>query len=473
MKGRKKGAEAPIGIRKPEGGFRFLTVVQIAMAWSCYATRRIRFIDLRAYWACHEVMSCRCTLTHGRQPILAPEELLGLLGAKHLGSVRGALRRLEKVGLLRWGRGGVAFAISPEQLQVDDLSKFWLMLDGITNRARKVPVPRRSLRLLAGGARSSVAAAMLGHLLCCVYYRSRSCTSEGACKASWIARVFAIDERKVKEARAHLRAIGWLRSVSKPQWYLNRYGARVEVNLAWEQDGSRFSTAESAPPREVFATESAPPDSHRKLPTELDQHQKPAHAGGPAAGVCKEQLGKPQLRDVKLEDLRDTSRLLVLFEQAQARKLVDTSERTRLNFVAAAEHALAIGARKPPALFAWLLREQRFDFITQADEDAAVRRLKEHLHGKPSRSVAAAPSMPAAMLSEDARFVREIRAALRRRGFAQDPFPHVRRQRPEWTRERWDRAVGELEQVQFAHTRAVAENDDAPVHDSFLVGQYA
>ena len=48
-------------------------------------------------------------------------------------------------------------------------------------------------------------------------------------------------------------------------------------------------------------------------------------------------------------------------------------------------------------------------------------------------------------LSDDARLVRAVREVAVRAGFRGDPFPLLKREKPEWTRERWDRAVAELE----------------------------
>jgi hypothetical protein len=48
-------------------------------------------------------------------------------------------------------------------------------------------------------------------------------------------------------------------------------------------------------------------------------------------------------------------------------------------------------------------------------------------------------------LSEDARLVQAVRAAAARARYRGDPFPLLKRQRPEWDRARWDRAVEELD----------------------------
>ena len=47
---------------------------------------------------------------------------------------------------------------------------------------------------------------------------------------------------------------------------------------------------------------------------------------------------------MRVEDLKDTGRLLGLHDQAVARGLMGSSEADRLRFVAAAEHARAVGS---------------------------------------------------------------------------------------------------------------------------------
>jgi hypothetical protein len=155
--------------------------------------------------------------------------------------------------------------------------------------------------------------------------------------------------------------------------------------------------------------------------------------------------GKPNLRDVVLEDLKDTGRLLDLFDQAVALGYVTTSERDRLRFVSAAEHARVIGTRNPCGLFVRLVRCGLWSFLTQDDEDAANARLKRHLYGMISQEQA--PQIQsvreAVNPSDDARLVRAIQAAVARTRYRGDAFPLWKREHPEWTRERWDRALEE------------------------------
>ena len=58
--------------------------------------------------------------------------------------------------------------------------------------------------------------------------------------------------------------------------------------------------------------------------------------------------------------------------------------------------------------------------------------------------MAAATMSTRPVLSEDARTVREVRAALERAGYRGHPFPPLRQRDPSWTRERWDLAEAEL-----------------------------
>ena len=50
----------------------------------------------------------------------------------------------------------------------------------IPNHRRLVPVPRRILRLLAGGCRPALIATILGHLIRCLYLKGGQCLGRGA-----------------------------------------------------------------------------------------------------------------------------------------------------------------------------------------------------------------------------------------------------------------------------------------------------
>jgi hypothetical protein len=155
---------------------------------------------------------------------------------------------------------------------------------------------------------------------------------------------------------------------------------------------------------------------------------------------------EPTLNDVRVEDLKETGRLLRLHAQAVSRGLVGASEADRLRFVGAAEHALALGTGNPPGLFLHLVRGRLWRYVTQEDEDRAHARLKRELRGEPPPRSCVGPvgSWGGPELSADAELVREVRGALIRAGHYRDPYEAFARVRPGWTRGRWDRALSEL-----------------------------
>src|SRR4029434_8934422 len=147
----------------------------------------------------------------------------------------------------------------------------------------------------------------------------------------------------------------------------------------------------------------------------------------------------PTLRHIVLNDLQDTARFLVLFEQAHTQGLIGNSDSERLTFLAMAEHAHVRGSSNPCGLFAELIRRQRWDFVTDSDEDAGYRRLTHHLYGPDSPRAAPAPGSPSPPgLSKDATIVRYLQTELGQAGFQGYVFGLVSREDASWTRERWE-----------------------------------
>ena len=136
-----------------------------------------------------------------------------------------------------------------------------------------------------------------------------------------------------------------------------------------------------------------------------------------------------------------------LYEQAVSQGLAMASEWGRLRFVAAAEHARIIGTKNPCGLFVRLVRGGLWHFATDDDEDGGKRPAQaapawEFLSAAGRRSKQGCGLGPE--LSDDARLVRAVREVAARAGLRGDPFPLLKREKPEWTRERWDQAVAEL-----------------------------
>ena len=115
-------------------------------------------------------------------------------------------------------------------------------------------------------------------------------------------------------------------------------------------------------------------------------------------------------------------------------------------------HARRVGDA-PCRLFVALLRDQRWEVITQEDEDQACRLLREHRDGPAPRTrvPAAEPEVP---LPDDARFVLRAEHVLRQAGWRGEPFLGVKLVDPTWTRARWEQAQAALAQWQQRQGRA-------------------
>jgi hypothetical protein len=451
---------------KIAGGFVLLNVAALMIAWRACQARPLGIGDFRTWLACHELVARRCRIheTRDRSPSYHVAELARLLDVTER-RARASVRRLEAAGLIEWSGEAIGFPIPPgppEGLE-----------DTIGRGQGSVAIPRRMLRFLAAGARPALIAAVFGLLLRCLSRRKGGFDGWGRVKASWIARVFGVDLRRVKAARRELVELGWIEPEPADQRSERRWGRPYRINLAWEP---LVKVRDELLPKVPPAPDQAKPDGPSLPPLPADerpaiatssvnqeplreriQNQEPA--GGPTGSSIKgsgngeKTLPSPRLDDVRLEDLKDTSRLLTLYDQGVAKGLVGSSEADRLKFVAAAEHALAIGKNNPPGLFAYLIRGACYRYVTGADEDAARRRLKLHDFGPPRDRIPSAPpalssSSPSRTIepgpSDDARIVKAIREAAIKAGLFRDPWPAFQARYPEWTRGRWDAALVEL-----------------------------
>lgn len=429
------------------GGFILIPVHSLIAAWRACRVRPLGIGDFRAWLAVREMTGRRSACPgDDRSPTYSLAELAKLLGVQEK-RARAASRRLEAAGLLEWSESAITF---PEPLSEPVGSP---IEDSIGGGRGSVAIPRRLLRYLTCGGRPALIATALGVLLRCLSRRKGGFDGRGRVKAGWIAKAFAIEPRRVKQARAELVALGWIEPEPADQWTLNRWGRAYRIDLGWIEPG-RAGGRSLAPPPVDSGPSLAPPDSDREPLREI-RNQEPGPAG--PAGVWSsemdrakqsppepETLPRPRLEDVRVEDLKDTGRLLELHEQAVDRGVVSASEADRLAFVASAEHALSIGKGNPAGLFAYLIRGRLWRYLTQQDEDRASSRLKaRHLAGSPSRSDCrgARSGIPTRESPSDEDVVQAVRSAAIRAGIFRDPYPDFARMNPEWTRERWDSAM--------------------------------
>lgn len=383
-------------LSKPEGGFCFIHAEALVTAWWAYRRGVIRFMDLRAWLASFEVVARRCVVRESVRPAFRLDEVTELVGGRGGEHTRASVRRLAAAGLIHWTQSEVVQLKHAAEFLAESGSGLEATLRLVPNWSRRVPVPRRVLRLLAACGRPVVVATTLGHLLRCVYYRKGGVRPDGLCKASWVASVFEVDERNVKGARSYLCRLGILERSPAPQRVLNRHGGLVRLNLQW--GGARLAGRRRSPPLgRRTATGSPPPRETGNSSLRRSENQKPG-APGPA-GVRKRTSEEPRLSRVTLADLRDPSRLLALWREAGRAGLVGGSESERLKLFAAAEHAKAHGRTNPPGLFVSILRRGLWRHLTLHDEDAARRSMARC--APPATSERSSASRSAASTGDD------------------------------------------------------------------------
>lgn len=450
---------------KPVGGFARLTVHQVLLVTWARTTDLITPYEFRVWWAAVEVNARRIAAENDRDGSGAAvpsrfdnfAEWSGLLGgAGGQDKARRAFKKLHRLGLLTCTRSKIRLIESPDQLRCEDLSGYWRLVEQVGRageRRQPLPVPRSLVRLIAGGVGRGVAATMVGVLLRCLRRRkldgSWLCVSGGLVSATWIAEAFGVGEATVKHAFKHLQSLGWMTRLETPQWVQQRHGGRTLVNLAWSRpadEPAAVGGGESTPRTAEICRVSTPPLTETKNSFQDKKTRNPVPPDRTGFSSGKD-LKKPSIKHVVPEDLRSTPRLLTLFEQAAAAGLVQASDYDRLRLTTAAEHAVVKGTRNACGLFMHIVRNKLWHFCTNDDEDAAVERLKRHFFGDTRRREPAPEPKPKFVrieLSDDAKLAAAATQIAAKHRVA-DPFYLLKREKPDWTRERWGSAVSELE----------------------------
>ncbi len=422
----------------PAGGYCLFPLTWLYGVWWSYRRGYLEFQDVRAYFALHEMVARRCTITTGRSPRYTVEELQRLTGLNTPRSSGESLRRLQRLGWVLWGSSEIVF-LEGHSLFAGEVRDSWEAdVARIANRRRRVPVPRRTLRFLCRVEQPVMVATALAHLFRCLYAKGRVMAAEGSVAASWVADVFEADIRSVKRSRAKLRDMEWLSARRCDHWHRQRYGQRVAINLAWNPQTADPVSVQKPPRSSESSTPLSPPDSNRKLPNGI-KNQKPATPG--RLGVQKPPASlPPKLRNVQSKDLDDTGRLLELFTQAKKAKLIGASDHERLQFATAAVRAKSRATLNPGGFFARLVRGRLWHHATAEEESLAHAMLKRYLD-PPEIRHAAPHSSPTAVPITDIRLVAMLTNELKKHGFSGDPFPLLAERDGRWSRERWNRAM--------------------------------
>ena len=454
--------------------------------------------QLRIYFAAHEMAEKRRYTRKAdagkkgrdRRPHFTHEEVRRLIGGQRSDSADAALssdiHTLARLGLVAIAPHSIAFAKSISDLSIEaGRDDFAAMLDRIPNNRRSVPVPRRTCRALAAGFGRATTGVMIALMIRSLYWHRPTADggggyrTDGRTKGSWIADVFHISRRGVTDARTKLIDLGWITPLDAPQWQLNKWGQHDRLNADWSptqtasantmEEGA--SPGESASPNTENAGEIATPRQNRSTPSSKEslETRKPTPTRPDPSGDCLQAMkGKgpspvvdrrahpktkpqqkagqgpstpdapPKISDIQLADLRSTDRLLHLYRQAIEKDWAVDSEAGQLEFLALAERARAKG-KDAARLFAWLLRHNRRDFITQSDEDAAAHRLREHRNGPAIRqsdhtqSDADKKREPTTLTDTD----KKVRATLQAATQSGHPPAEIAYQAWGWTTEEW------------------------------------
>ena len=439
-----------------DGGTQVVTTAQLAMAWSLFSSGAITKRGLRITFAAHEMLARR-RFGSFDTPEFALEEIKRLVGGRGSRSADAALRAdiraLARTGLVVIAPKAIAFAKTPDDLAEEHRDEAAAMIETLDHKRRQVPVPRRMLRALAAGFGLAVTAVILAKLIRgCFWDRKRaSYRIDGRTKASWIAERFGISQSAAEKARTHLIELGWLEELPTHQIMLNRWGTHDLIVPTWSPDSPQGG---SATPSADFAPASATPRKQRALPQEEEPNNRklsgaqrrepPGFSHENSSGSRKKvqrrrqaPLPKPNLRDIRREDLEETDRLAELHAQALRIGVAKDGEWGQLEFFALAERVRTRATINPGGMFWRLLADQKWCFITQADEDAARRRQKVLLHGETERPErgGGGEGAPAPLTLEE-RKVQAIlraapdpeqqqRAARRYLGFAPDEWAHA------------------------------------------------
>lgn len=484
-----------------EGRYRRITTHQLAMVWWLHLAGHITRRQLRCYFAGHEMAERRRYSGperngHARYGLQELKALVGGRGSETADRDLSAdVKRLGELGLVRISAHSITFASSIEQIALEGtLEDFWAFFQALPNRGRSVPVPRRTLRALAAGFSRAVTAYMIAALIRSVFWHKRpggggEYRIDGRTKLAWVAQVFGVSRRAVTDARAHLIELGWLDPRETPQWALNRWGVHDVVNVDWSPsegqlaevpepvdnsapEGVSASGGSATPPAPSSAGSASPCLNRSALPSGDLKTRKPgAPAPGPA-GDCipstaesgsREKMqrparptGKPNIRDIRPEDLKDPEALRELRAQAVGLGFAFAGEGGELDFFALAHRALTRGQR-PGALFFDLISKHRTAFITIADEEAARTQLRELRDGPAADTRRggegerpAAPRRPE--LTEEERIV-EACIQVAKQHHIEDPFRVARRAKG-WTRDQWDHAYLSYRTAQMRHQQS-------------------
>ena len=356
---------------KPEGGFCLVRVRSLLAVWWKFKLDEISLYELRLYLACLEMKARRCQLKKDRLPFYSEQELIDLVGSGTAGKAKKGIQRLTNAGLLQWEQNDINTDTSQAESDLHGSEAWHGTLNLVKNNLRKLPLPRRILRHMIKTRHRTLIGAVFAYLFRCLYIRKARCVSGGRLKTSWASQALGLDFRNFKAAKRQLVQLGWLIPSEEHQTAMNRWGQPVIINLQWDETRNDAKT----PPRSKVKSAKKPPPINNQQPLSRSINQKTQRVAGVQNKTPA--YDEPRLVHVTPEDLRNPMRLDQLYQQATETGSLPHCEFSRLNWFAAADRALSVGAENPCGLFISITRRKLWHHITQEQEDRARAKLKK------------------------------------------------------------------------------------------------
>lgn len=377
-------------------GYKAITPIKLLNGVEAYNAKRVSFKALRVYLACFELVAIREAARRssklkpkraGERVCYKKEELIRLTGGLTLRSITKSLKELENASIMEFRQDRITFTEIPTKESKE------LIENALSGRkgTRAIPVPRKLLKILAKLNKPSLFLTIVAYMIrgLSIDRKTGGVNPRGTVKASWISEVFGISLRSVKSSRASMIELGLIsKDENSYQRKLNRDGSYFELNLSFAEskkaaqsrgdeaktvDNFSAPKTEFAPPKPKNCTEFAPPMERPKTSKEYKNHKtwetKPS-------GVCKQtfvEKEKPNIRNIKFQDLKEFSRNEELYWQAVSLGLISTCEADVLNWIASSVRARDF--ENSGAIFMGIIRKKLYHHITQSQEDFARKAL--------------------------------------------------------------------------------------------------
>ncbi len=370
-------------VEKPWGGFVPIALGDIAEVWSAYTHGDLSLYALRGYFAMREMhgwraaVKCRSGSVREVRGSITKKEVIETLGGVRRGQARKILAELREANLVSVSKSGILLG----EGQGRAVQVLEAIADGNGRDTKAlVPIPRTILRRLATARSKAEVATVLGIAIRCLFLRKRDqqirCVFGGACSAPWIASVFGVHVRRVREQRRRLIDIGWLREASnQAPWHERRYGR-------WFIADPEFGRPRLVKQREAKCTKVAGEGDRKCAVSAGAIRQSSSLREGSNSNPSEAVDSKSNRRfgNITRGDLSDTERTLKMHHRAVRLGLWGSCEADVASFVALAIHSVRHARVNAPGMFYRMLVDRKTGWLSEKDSDEAYRLIARLRH---------------------------------------------------------------------------------------------